>query len=109
MNEAQLKVSEAEGVATYKQKLDVLKEQEELIEDELEQEASEKARKQEMKEQEAAVKKAKEQLRNTKSSQLLEPADIEVPIPASVPGTVEEDEIVSEKVVCYLILNALTC
>ncbi|RKO82768.1 LETM1-like protein-domain-containing protein [Blyttiomyces helicus] len=38
VNEAQLRISEAEGSATYKQKLDVLKEQEELIADELEQE-----------------------------------------------------------------------
>jgi LETM1 and EF-hand domain-containing protein 1 len=44
INEASLKISEEEGVATNKQKLDVLREQEELIEDELEQEqlASEK-------------------------------------------------------------------
>lgn len=39
VNETQLKVSEAGGVATYKQKLDVLKEQEEMIADELEEEA----------------------------------------------------------------------
>jgi LETM1 and EF-hand domain-containing protein 1, mitochondrial len=38
VNEAQLKISEREGVATYKQKLEVLKEQEEMIADELEQE-----------------------------------------------------------------------
>ena len=37
VNEAQLAISEREGVATYKQKLNVLKEQEELIADELEQ------------------------------------------------------------------------
>ena len=37
VNEAQLTISEREGVATYKQKLDVLKEQEEMIADELEQ------------------------------------------------------------------------
>lgn len=43
VNEAQLKVSEAEGVATYKQKLQVLQEQEELIADELEQEAKQAA------------------------------------------------------------------
>jgi LETM1 and EF-hand domain-containing protein 1 len=39
VNEAALEVAEAEGVATYKQKLNVLQEQEELIADELEQEA----------------------------------------------------------------------
>lgn len=39
VNEAQLKISEAEGSATYKQRLSVLQEQEELIQDELEQEA----------------------------------------------------------------------
>ena len=38
INEASLKASETEGVATAKQKLDVLKEQEELIADELEEE-----------------------------------------------------------------------
>ncbi|KAJ3387831.1 hypothetical protein HDU92_001783 [Lobulomyces angularis] len=49
VNEAALKVAESEGSATYKQKLDVLKEQEELLDDELEQEAVQ-----------AAIKKAKE-------------------------------------------------
>lgn len=39
VNEAQLKILEAEGSATYKQKLDVLKEQEEMIADELEEDA----------------------------------------------------------------------
>ena len=38
VNETALGIAEAEGRATYKQKLDVLKEQEELIEDESEQE-----------------------------------------------------------------------
>ena len=38
INEASLKASETQGVATAKQKLDVLKEQEELIADELEEE-----------------------------------------------------------------------
>lgn len=38
VNEAALSVAEKEGTATYKQKLDVLKDQEELIGDELEQE-----------------------------------------------------------------------
>ncbi|KAI9102718.1 LETM1-like protein-domain-containing protein [Phlyctochytrium arcticum] len=40
VNEAQLHISEAEGSAKYKQRLEVLQEQEELIEDELEQEAA---------------------------------------------------------------------
>jgi LETM1 and EF-hand domain-containing protein 1 len=39
INEAQLKISENEGSATYKQKLDVLKEQEEMIADELEEDS----------------------------------------------------------------------
>ncbi|KAJ3111424.1 hypothetical protein HDU96_005703 [Phlyctochytrium bullatum] len=39
VSEAQLKVSETAGVATYQQKLNVLQQQEELIADELEQEA----------------------------------------------------------------------
>ncbi|KAJ3094610.1 hypothetical protein HDU97_007872 [Phlyctochytrium planicorne] len=38
LNEAKLQVSETAGVATYQQKLDVLKQQEELIADELQQE-----------------------------------------------------------------------
>lgn len=39
VNEAVLKMSELEGSATYKQRLDVIEQQEELIADELEQEA----------------------------------------------------------------------
>ena len=39
VNEAQLSISEEEGSATYKQKLDVVKEQEEMIADELEEES----------------------------------------------------------------------
>jgi LETM1 and EF-hand domain-containing protein 1 len=39
VNEAQLKVAETSGTATYEQKLNVIKEQEELIADELKQEA----------------------------------------------------------------------
>ncbi|KAJ1549886.1 hypothetical protein HK096_009896 [Nowakowskiella sp. JEL0078] len=54
LNEAALKVSEEEGTATYKQKLNVLQEQEELIADELEQEASNTHK------MEAAKKRAKE-------------------------------------------------
>ncbi len=93
VNEAQLKVSEAEGVATYKQKLDVLKEQEEMIQDELEQEESAETRQKEQKEQEAAVKKAKEQLQSQKSeAELQEPVDGGVPITASVPGSSEPVE-----------------
>ena len=88
VNEAQLKVSEAEGIATYKQKLDVLKEQEEMIQDELEQEESAESREKEQKEQEAAVKKAKEQVQSQKT-ELQEPADGDVPITASVPGSSE--------------------
>ncbi|KAJ3303156.1 hypothetical protein HDV03_004144 [Kappamyces sp. JEL0829] len=56
VNEAQLKISEEEGVATYKQKLDVLKEQEELIADELEQDAAQEALKK-AKEEEESLKK----------------------------------------------------
>lgn len=40
VNEAQLKISELEGSATYKQKLEVLKEQEEMIADELEEDSA---------------------------------------------------------------------
>lgn len=93
INEAQLKVSEAQGVATYKQKLDVLKEQEELIEDELEQEASQTARATEKKEQEVAVKKINEELlKSAASSKDLEASDSEnqIPITASVPGVKHE-------------------
>ncbi|KAJ3270558.1 hypothetical protein HDV01_007708 [Terramyces sp. JEL0728] len=59
VNETQLKVSEQEGVATYKQKLEVIKEQEELIAEELEQDAAQAAVKK-AKEDELAAKKAKE-------------------------------------------------
>lgn len=102
INEAQLKVSEAQGVATYKQKLDVLKEQEELIEDELEQEATQSARAIEKKEQEVAVKKANEELLKTAApAKDAEAPDSEnqIPITASVPGvkheTLEDSESVS--------------
>ncbi|TPX62897.1 hypothetical protein PhCBS80983_g00074 [Powellomyces hirtus] len=60
VNEAQLKISEAEGSATYKQRLSVLQEQEELIQDELEQEAAIAAAKKAKEEEEAALKQAKE-------------------------------------------------
>ncbi|RKP03360.1 hypothetical protein CXG81DRAFT_6159, partial [Caulochytrium protostelioides] len=45
LNEAQLKIAEAAGSSTYKQKLDVIQQQEELIEDELEQEETQAAAK----------------------------------------------------------------
>ncbi|KAJ3313718.1 hypothetical protein HDU76_002583, partial [Blyttiomyces sp. JEL0837] len=45
VNEAQLKISEVAGTATYQQKLNVLQQQEELIADELEQEAAQAAAK----------------------------------------------------------------
>ncbi|KAJ3152301.1 hypothetical protein HDU89_001521 [Geranomyces variabilis] len=61
VNEAQLKISEAEGSATYKQRLSVLQEQEELIQDELEQEAAIAAAKKAREEEEAAVKLAKDE------------------------------------------------
>ncbi|KAJ3033156.1 hypothetical protein HDV00_006685 [Rhizophlyctis rosea] len=61
VNEAQLRLSEAEGSATYKQKLAVLQEQEELIADELEQEAALAEAKKAQEEHEAAVKLAKEE------------------------------------------------
>jgi LETM1 and EF-hand domain-containing protein 1 len=57
VHEAALNVAEAEGTATYKQKLEVLKEQEELIEDELQQETAivaEKRRKEEIEAESAA-------------------------------------------------------
>ncbi|ORY42730.1 LETM1-domain-containing protein [Rhizoclosmatium globosum] len=44
VNEAQLQVAQVAGTATSNQKLNVLKEQEELIEDELEQDENEKAK-----------------------------------------------------------------
>ena len=91
INEAQLKVSEAQGVATYKQKLDVLKEQEELIEDELEQEASQTARAIEKKEQEVAVQKAKDELmKDTAASEISPDVEHTIPITASVPGVKHE-------------------
>ncbi|KAI8822125.1 LETM1-like protein-domain-containing protein [Fimicolochytrium jonesii] len=61
VNEAQLHISEAEGSATYKQRLSVLQEQEELIQDELEQEAAIAEAKKAKEEEEAALKRAKEE------------------------------------------------
>jgi LETM1 and EF-hand domain-containing protein 1 len=78
INEASLKVSEQEGVATYKQKLDVLKEQEELIADELEQQEVEEALKRAKLEDEEAAKKAKEEeLKKVETLKESEPVDFE--------------------------------
>ncbi|KAI9140228.1 LETM1-like protein-domain-containing protein [Paraphysoderma sedebokerense] len=55
VNEAELKVSEDEGKATYKQKLEVLQEQEEMIAEELAQEAREEEARRVAKEEEAAA------------------------------------------------------
>ncbi|KAJ3260650.1 hypothetical protein HK103_000260 [Boothiomyces macroporosus] len=79
VNETQLKVSEQEGVATYKQKLEVIKEQEELIAEELEQDALQAAAKK-AKEEELAAKKAKE----------IEEAKKEEPKEEAVPPVVEK-------------------
>ena len=67
VNETQLKISEQEGKATYKQKLDVLKEQEELIADELEQdeaqEAVKKQKAEEVKKKAEETKKMEEEVK----------------------------------------------
>jgi LETM1 and EF-hand domain-containing protein 1 len=61
VNEAELKVLQTIGASTYKQKLDVLEQQEELIEDETEQEEKEeKARREEQEESEGAERLKKE-------------------------------------------------
>ncbi|KAG2212820.1 hypothetical protein INT46_008481 [Mucor plumbeus] len=62
VNEAELKVLQTIGASTYKQKLDVLEQQEELIEDETEQEEKEeKARREEQEESEGAERLKKEE------------------------------------------------
>ncbi|KAJ3278994.1 hypothetical protein HK104_001860 [Borealophlyctis nickersoniae] len=104
VNEAQLRLSEAEGSATYKQKLDVLKEQEELIADELEQEAALAAAKKAQEEQEAALKQAKEEeaARRAKEEEAAAKAAAEetvAPIPAApTPAPVKVEEKPAEPV-----------
>ena len=61
VNEAELQVLELVGASTYKQKLDVLEQQQELIEDEHEQEEREAKARQEVKEAEEAEKKRQEE------------------------------------------------
>ncbi|KAJ2964073.1 hypothetical protein NQZ79_g1017 [Umbelopsis isabellina] len=56
VNEAELQVLESEGATTYKQKLEVLEQQQELIEDESEQEEKEALARKEAKEAEEAQK-----------------------------------------------------
>lgn len=61
VNEAELKVLQTIGASTYKQKLDVLEQQEELIEDETEQEEKEeKVRREEQEELEGVERSEKE-------------------------------------------------
>ncbi|KAG2185285.1 hypothetical protein INT44_002075 [Umbelopsis vinacea] len=57
VNEAELQVLESEGATTYKQKLEVLEQQQELIEDESEQEEKEAQARREAKEAEEAQQK----------------------------------------------------
>jgi LETM1 and EF-hand domain-containing protein 1 len=57
VNEAELQVLESEGATTYKQKLEVLEQQQELIEDESEQEEKEAQARKEAKEAEEAQQK----------------------------------------------------
>ncbi|OAJ41558.1 hypothetical protein BDEG_25134 [Batrachochytrium dendrobatidis JEL423] len=71
INEAQLKVSEAGGVATYKQKLDVLKEQEEMIADELEQEAAQAASKRAKEEEQSQRLKEEQESALTSATQII--------------------------------------
>ncbi|CAG8716077.1 7882_t:CDS:10 [Cetraspora pellucida] len=58
VNEAELQFSEDKGTATYKQKLEVIEEQEELIADEKAQEEKEEAARRAQKEAEEAAKRA---------------------------------------------------
>ncbi|RGB24282.1 LETM1-like protein [Rhizophagus diaphanus] len=71
VNETELQVSEADGAATYKQKLEVIEEQEELIADEKAQEEKEEAARRAQKEAEEAAKEA------ALAEQLL--SDVQVP------------------------------
>ncbi|KAI8814261.1 LETM1-like protein-domain-containing protein [Cladochytrium replicatum] len=100
MNEAALKMHEAEGTATYKQKLNVLQEQEELIADELEQEAAEEEQKkskelEKANELEKAKEKLKEQTTDTAVTQ--SPATSEEKQVAPIEPTEQEHEVITEK------------
>ncbi|KAJ3323123.1 hypothetical protein HDV06_002135 [Boothiomyces sp. JEL0866] len=106
VNETQLKVSEQEGVATYKQKLEVIKEQEELIAEELEQDAAQAAVKK-AKEEELAAKKAKE-LEESKKEEPKEESKpepviektapkIDKVVPAEMPSLSEVEKVEEDK------------
>ncbi|KAI9102719.1 LETM1-like protein-domain-containing protein [Phlyctochytrium arcticum] len=77
VNEAQLAISEAEGSATYKQRLDVLQEQEEMIQDELEQEAAIAAAKKAEEEEAAALKQARQEQEQASSADTITTAEEE--------------------------------
>ncbi|KAJ3023420.1 hypothetical protein HKX48_003337 [Thoreauomyces humboldtii] len=98
VNEAQLSISEAEGSATYKQRLSVLQEQEELIQDELEQEAAIAAAKKAKEEEDAALKAAKDEHEASAAKAVAESAipldaqtdSSQTPAEAAVPVTDED-------------------
>jgi LETM1 and EF-hand domain-containing protein 1 len=101
INEASLKVSQEEGVATNKQKLDVLKEQEEMIEDEEEQELLisniKKLKEEEAKKKDEDTKKKtlemdKKEEAPVTAKELVQEVKKEEPIPAST--TLESEEVV---------------
>ena len=69
VNEAELKVLETIGASTYKQKLDVLEQQQELMEDEDEQEEKEEKARQE--EKESSLEEKKEKKLNMKDIPLI--------------------------------------
>ncbi|SAL98312.1 hypothetical protein [Absidia glauca] len=72
VNEAELQVLEMVGTSTYKQKMDVLEQQQELIEDESEQEEKEARARAEAKEAEEAEKKRLEEEEATSKQQQAE-------------------------------------
>ncbi|KAI9011346.1 LETM1-like protein-domain-containing protein [Gaertneriomyces semiglobifer] len=90
VNEAQLAISEAEGSATYKQRLSVLQEQEEMIQDELEQEAAIAAAKRAKEEEEAALKHAKDEheiaLKKVAEAEILPPPEELMQEPVAAEG-----------------------
>ncbi|CAO3628550.1 unnamed protein product [Cunninghamella echinulata] len=95
VNEAELQVLEMVGTSTYKQKLDVLEQQQELIEDESEQEEKEAKARADAKEAEEAEKKRLEEEAAKEKQQQIEDKQRDAFIPDEAPispSTTEEEK-----------------
>ncbi|CAO3580420.1 unnamed protein product [Absidia cylindrospora] len=93
VNEAELQVLEMVGTSTYKQKMDVLEQQQELIEDESEQEEKEAKARADAKEAEEAEKKRQEEEKAaTKQQAEADKRDAFVPDEKKAPAEATEEK-----------------